>query len=92
MLTGFLDSVTPARVYEYIRDDLKLCHWASESDWQHFRRMAQQANIGDLTSEQVIRELSKANPDVLDVILNHPQGRNWLDTQIADMKSKLGLE
>lgn len=92
ILTGSLDGVTPARVYEYIKDDLQLGYWASDSDWRKFRRVAKGANIGDVTSEDVIRELKKANPDILGVILNHPEGRSWLDRQIAEMKKKLGKQ
>lgn len=92
MLMGFLDNVTQARAYEYIRDGLKLGYWASDSDWRKFRRMAKGANIGSLTSQDVIKELQKHRVDILGVILNHPKGREWLDNQIANMKEKLDLE
>ena len=86
------DNVTPARAYEYIRDDLKLGHWVSDDDWEKYRRMAKPANIGDITTERVIIELRKRHPDLLGVILNHPEGRKWLDNQITELKRKLGLE
>ena len=55
IIAGALDAVTPQRCYEYIKDNIEVLHWASDSDWQKFRRMAKGANIGDVTSEEVIR-------------------------------------
>lgn len=92
ILTGLLEGVTPARIYEYIKDDLELGHWLSDSDWQRFQRMAKGANIGNITSEDVIIALRDNCPDILGVILNHPSGREWLDRQISKMKERLGLK
>lgn len=87
------DDVTPTRAYEYISQDLKLGYWASDSDWEKYRRMAKSANIDDITRERVIAELEKQRPDILRVIImNQPESLTWLDKQIAEMKEKLGLE
>lgn len=89
---GLLDGVTPARVYEYIKDDIEPGYWLSDNDWNKFSRVAKSTNIGDITSEDVIIALRDNCPDILGVILNHPSGREWLDRQISKMKERLGLE
>lgn len=91
-LVGLLEGVTPARVYEYIKDDIEPGYWLSDNDWRKFRRMAKGANIGNITSEDVIIALRDNCPDLLGVLLNHPEGRQWLDKQIVKMKERLGLE
>ena len=85
------DNVTPARVYEYIRDALKLGYKISDSDWKMYSKMAKSANIGDITTERVIGELRDRLPDLLGVILNHPGGMDWLDGQVAAIKERLGI-
>lgn len=92
ILMGLLEGVTPYRLYEYIKDDIEPGYWLSDSDWRKFRRMAEGANIGNITSEDVIIALRDNRPDLLGVLLNHPEGRQWLDNQIAKMKEKLGLQ
>jgi len=92
LLVGFLNGITPGRAYEYIRDDLNLGYWVPEKDWERFRRMAGATNIGDITSEDIINQLRKSRPDILGVIINHPQGRRWLDKQVVELKKKLGIQ
>lgn len=87
-----LDNVTPERMYEYIRDNIPPFHWALDDDWQKFRKLAKQANAGQITKEQVISALRKYHPGLLGVILNTPSGENWLDTQLTEIKRKLGVE
>ncbi|MBA7693429.1 hypothetical protein ES703_102011 [subsurface metagenome] len=89
---GLLDGVTPAIAYEYIKDDLELGHWIKEDDWQKFRRMAKNANVGNITSGDIIEELRKSKLDILSVIINTPNGRSWLDNQVTKIKEKLELE
>lgn len=86
---GLLDNVTPERCYQYIRENMQLLHWASEKDWQRYKKLAKPANIGDLTTERIVSELRKHKPELLGVIINHPQGLKWLDNQIAEMKKKM---
>lgn len=89
ILVGFLDGVTPYRCYEYIKDDIQVFHWASDNHWQKLRRMAKSANIGDITRDDVVKELKKSRPDILGVILNDPKGLQWLQTQLDALKKKL---
>lgn len=91
ILMGLWDNVSPDRAYEYIRDDLKLGQWIAEEDWRKYRKLAKDANIGDITTERVITELRNRHPDILGVIINNPKGREWLDRQITEIKGKLGV-
>lgn len=95
ILVGFLNGVTPYRCYEYIRDNIQLGCWASDSDWQKFRRMAKGANVGNITNitiDDIIKELKKHRQDILGVILNHPNGKQWLQTQLDILKEKLEIK
>ena len=89
---GFLDGVTPARVYEYIKDGLQLGYWVSGNDWSKYRNIAKQASVDDITTKRITEELRKHRLDLLGVIMNTPGGNEWLDAQITAMKKKLGLE
>lgn len=95
VIMGFWDGVSPKRAYEYIRDDIKLGYWITEENWQRYRRMAKQANIqahiGEITKDRIITELRKRRPDLLSVIINHPEGEKWLQKQIDMFKEKLEL-
>jgi len=89
---GFLDNITPYRCYEYIRDNLQLGYQLAETSWAKYQRVAKKANLGSITRDSVVAELREHRPDILGVILNHPEGLKWLDAQIDQMKQKLGLE
>lgn len=89
VIAGLLKNISPERCYEYIRDDKALLHWATESQWRRFRRMASAANVRDITTSQVIEFLKDERPELLGVIINHPKGRGWLDNQVAELKKKL---
>ena len=91
VILGLLNGVTPTRAYEYIETNKQLGYWASDNDWRKFKRMAKGANAGDITSEDIIKELRKSRPEILGIIINHPKGRGWLDEQIAEIKRKLEL-
>ena len=92
IMVGFLEGVTPERACEYIRDDLELGYWLSEERWQKYRKLAKGAKIQNVSTEDIIVELRKRRPDLLGVILNDLKGRQWFDSQIANMKEKLDLE
>jgi len=89
---GLLDGVTPARVYEYIKEGHHLGYWVSDSDWSKYKKLAKQASVDDITTERIIDELRKHRLDLLGVIINTLGGNKWLDAQVAAMKKKLGLE
>ena len=51
--------------------------------------MAKGINLDSMNSEVIMAELKKHRVDILGVILNHPDGRKWLDGQVAELKKKL---
>lgn len=89
VLIGFFDDVTPFHCYEYIRDNTQLSHNISDSDWQKYQRATKGINLNGITSEDIIRELEKRRLDILGVILNHPDGRGWLNRQVIELKKRL---
>lgn len=89
ILLGILQDVTPYRCYEYIKNNMELFHWASESDLNQYRAIARHTKVGDITTERVIEELRKYRADLLGVILNTPGGKDWIDGQILNLRSKL---
>lgn len=88
-LRYWFDRFTPEKLYLYIRDDKAIYGWISEKQWQGFRRMASGAKVLEIDNEQLIEELRKYRPDLLGVIINHPNGQQWFDNQIAEVRKKL---
>lgn len=95
-LMGILDNVSPARCYEYIRDDLALLHWAKEEDLAKYKRWARRAHIDlskmdQVTTEDVMAALLKYHPELWQLIHDCPGGLAWFNRQIEQTKQKLGL-
>ena len=88
---GLLEESTPGGCYEWIRDNRSLLEGVSDEDWTSYKEIAQNVTI-DLTADSIIAELKKHRLDLLGVILNHPEGRNWLDRQVAEIKKRLGIK
>ena len=89
---GALKKTTPLRCYEYIRDKRPLLSEVSDREWRGFKRLAKQVDLDGLTRERIIAELEKYRLDLLSVIINHPEGLNWLEAQITDLKKKVRAE
>ncbi len=90
-LMGLLDSVSPARCYEYIRNDMQVLHWAKEADLAKYRKWANRARNQDISRERINAALKKYHPELWQVIHDAPGGPAWFDNQIREMKEKLGL-
>ncbi len=88
-LLGIFEKITPDQIYAYIKEDKFLFHWATENQWDAFRKRAKQVNFDAITIERVIAELEKRRLDLLGVILNHPNGMLWLQRQVDEVKQKL---
>lgn len=80
---------SPARCYQYIKDDVRVFHWASGKHWRVFKDLAKRAKIGKFTKDTITSELRKLRPDLLGVILNTQGGGDWLDRQIVELNKKL---
>lgn len=95
ILFGFVENVSPARLYQYIKEDKALGYWLSDGDWQRYRKMVKNVDVsalGEVTFERAVSELRKRRPDLLGVIMNTPGGHDWLDKQLTRMKERLGLK
>lgn len=85
---GLLEESTPEGCYEWIRDNRSLVGDVSDEDWASYREMAQNVNV-EITADGIMSQLKKHRLDLLGVILNHPEGKNWLDRQVAEIKRRL---
>lgn len=97
IIIGLLRKTTPLRCGEHIRDHIDIINWASDGDWQRWKRAAIKAgftaSVSDLINkDRVVGELKKYRPDLLSVILSVPEGSDWLDRQIKIMKEKMEME
>lgn len=91
VIVGFLDDTTPDRCYEYIQKNMQALHWASEDEWVQLRELVKNADIKDISVDDVVNELREYRLDILGVIINHPDGMKWLQSQVDIMRKKLEL-
>lgn len=95
ILFGFVENVSPARLYQYIKEDKALGYWLSDGEWEKYRKMVKNVDtstLGEVTWQRAVSELRKRRPELLGVIINTPGGHDWLDRQLKRMKERLGLE
>lgn len=94
ILFSFIENVTPARLYEYIKEDKPLGYWLSDGDWERYRGMVKNVDastLGEVTWQRAVSELRKRRPELLGVIINTPGGHAWLEKQLNRFKERLGL-
>ena len=87
---GYLRKSTPKSCYEWIKDNHSLLGGVSEREWSRLKKMAGSVNV-DITREDIVTGLRERRPDLLGVIINTNGGMDWLDSQIIEVKKKLGL-
>ena len=91
MLLGFLDDSTPLQTYEHIRDDMPLLD-LPDSDWEEAKSLAAHVNVeAILTRDKVLEILGRERSDLASVMLNTPNGMEWLDRQLATIRERLGV-
>lgn len=91
-LIGLMDDITPFQCYEFVRDNKDLFPDLTEDDWRKIREFMQKARLQDIDIEQVRKQFKRRRPDLLQVIVNQPQGEVWLTNQITRLRVKLGIE
>jgi hypothetical protein len=91
ILFGLISSVTDYQLYEYIRDDKPLFPETNHVDWGKWRNLAISLRLQNLTKEQLKEEFGKRRPDLLKVVIYHPKGDLWLESQISILRTKLGF-
>jgi len=91
---GFLEDVDVATAYSYIKEGKSRIDEIPNEDWESFREHAQGLNLkmaNAPNAEQILDSLKKDYPDLASIILNTPQGIEWLDSEIEKAKEKLGV-
>ena len=75
---------------DYVDSNKDLLEKVPEKYWVKLRKIAKNSKI-KISTEEIMRHLQKNRPDLLSVIINHPEGMNWLNTQVANCREKLGI-
>lgn len=90
-LIGLMDDLTPFQCYEFIRDNKDLFPDLTEDDWTKVRGFMQKAHLENIDIEQVRKQFKRRRPDLLQVIVNQPNGEEWLNNQMVRLKAKLQI-
>lgn len=92
MLIGLMDDITPFQCYESIKENKDLFPGLTEEDWQKVRQFITRAGIEEIDLVTIRKQFQRRRPDLLSVIINHPNGEDWLNNQVIRLRAKLGLE
>ena len=88
-LVGFLDGHSPRDVYGLIKGDMDIA--IPDKDLPRMRKMVAYLHGEGITSSAIISALSRRRPDIVSVIINHPNGISWLDRQVGIIKGQLQI-
>jgi hypothetical protein len=88
-LASYLKSLKIQRCLEYIHNNQDLLYFMTEEEWATLRKVAKASGIHDIEGE-FMTQLQKLRPDIMDIIINEPGGKEWLADQIAKLKARLG--
>jgi hypothetical protein len=91
MLMAMLNDLTEEKAYKYITEDSQLLKRITGQQWQHFGNMARKAKMQPITMETVEKFLSEKRIDLLSVVINTPNGKEWLTKQVNIVNQNLGL-
>lgn len=92
-LFGYLEETTPEELYEYIKNDKMLFSATTGNGWEGWRNLARKASVQDiLTTQRITEEFRKHRADLLQVVFDQPNGRKWLDKQVATLRENLFQE
>lgn len=88
-LIGFLDGSTPHDAYIYIKENRSLV--SDGDEWRRCRDLVRSRPhlLDQLTTDRVMRGMSKYRPDIASVIINHPDGLSWVERQVVEVKRRL---
>lgn len=90
LIPAYLDRINLDDCLDYVQNDKDLLAKVPEKYWAKLRTMAKIQKF-NITVEEIVLHLQKNRPDVLSVIINHPNGRIWLAKQVESCRQKLGL-
>ena len=87
----YLGKISLDDCVDYIETGKDLLASVSEANWVLLRKIARASKI-EINTRQIMESLEKHRPDVLSIIINHPQGQDWLDRQVVNCREKLDME
>lgn len=90
-LMSLLDGVTPEEFYLSVKQNKDLLGGISPEDWDNIVNYASKMDLSEITTERVIQEFKKHQPDLHQILTNHPGAIDWLDAQVIAIKAKLSL-
>jgi len=88
-LVGYLKGLKIQRCLEYIHNNQDLLGFLRDEEWATLRKVAKASGIHDIENE-FMTLLQKYRPDLMDIIINEPGGKEWLAGQVAKLKARLG--
>lgn len=91
-LLSYLGIETDYQCYESIRNNRQPLDKVTETEWEMWRKLAKKVKPEDITTKKLFTEMQNRRPELLQVVINHPNGRKWLDSQMVIVRQKLGLE
>ena len=89
-IPAYLNRISLDDCYDYVANNKDLLARVPEKYWAKLRTMARVSKI-EITVEEITVHLQAHRPDVLSIIINHPNGRKWLNDQVDNCRQKLGI-
>ncbi|MDD5700422.1 MAG: hypothetical protein PHU23_00105 [Dehalococcoidales bacterium] len=79
-------------VRNHIRNKLNLFN-SDDINWPKWRDLFEKARLAKyLTKERFEQEFQKHMPDICQCVREEPDGINWFNSQLSDLRIKLGVE
>lgn len=88
----FLDIKNPQQAYHAITDNRQPLDGVSEKAWQYFRKLAKTAPPDVISTKMLMEYLKSRRMDLLMVLVNHPDGLKWINSQMTIVRQRLELE
>jgi len=88
---GLLEEISADEAYHYIKSGTSRIDELSEEDWDSFRQYAQNLNFKLPNADQILDVLKKDRLDLVSIIINTPNGKEWLESELDKAKEKLGV-
>ncbi|GAI88500.1 unnamed protein product, partial [marine sediment metagenome] len=88
---GLLEEISADEAYRYIKSGTSRIDELSEEDWENFRHHAQDLNLKVPGAEQILDVLKQDRLDLTSIIINTPNGKEWLESELDKAKEKLGV-
>lgn len=85
----YLKGLDIQRCLDYIHENRDLLDFWGGKEWGILKKFVKDAKIED-PEKEFVALLSKYRPDIMDVVINEPGGKEWLAGQIAKLKARLG--